>query len=392
MSEKHLSLIVSIQFLLAVTLGCGSSNMTPPPPASKSEFLYVMTLQPPSNSQLLVFTLDPSTGTLHSSSTMATPLTLGVAADPASKFLYLSDSNPLAPAIEMFSIDPKTGSLKADGVLLLSSICPFCPPVTGPGPLAVDSKFLYYGSNAFGVSEVLGALSVSAATGALSLVPGSPFPADDVPYAVLVHPSGHFLYTENTPNMPVFPLALQSVSGFSVDSGTGALAPVTGSPFTPPANADLTGFEFHPTGKFLYASTGTAANGILAWSVDSTTGALTVLPASPFAAGTTPLDIAIDPSGKFLYASNGTSGGLSGFTIDAASGALTPMSASPFDRSAVLVGCVIDPSGQLLLAVDAKNEAITLFSIDSSTGVLTQLGSPTAVGAIPFSLVMAKAP
>jgi len=394
MAKKHLPLVVSIQILLALTLGCGSSNMVPPPP--KAEFLYVMTLPPSSGAQLLAFKLDPATGTLGSPSTTATPLTLGVAVDPASKFLYVSDPDPVTPAIEIFSIDPKTGSLTPDGAFVLTGICPLCPPVNGPGALTMDSKgkLLYYGSESFGggLSEVIGGLSVNAATGALNAVPNSPFPADDVPYGVLVHPSGHFVYTENTPNPPVFPFALQSVSGFSIDPSTGTLTPMSESPFSPPVNADLTGFAIHPSGKFMYASAGTAANGILAWSIDSTTGALSVLPASPFAAGTTPIGVTIDPAGKFLYASNGGGGGISGFTIDAASGGLNPMSGSPFDMSAVLLECVIDPSGKLLAAVDAKNKAITLFSIDSSTGALTQVGTPTSIGGISLSLVMAKAP
>jgi len=397
MAKKDLPLLVSIQILLALTLGCGSSNMPPPPPPPpKAEFLYVMTLPPSSDAQLLAFKLDPATGTLSSPSTTATPLTLGVAVDPASKFLYVSDPNPVAPAIDIFSIDPKTGSLTPDGAFVLTGICPLCPPVNGPGALAMDSKgkLLYYGSESFGggLSEVIGGLSVNAATGALNGVPNSPFPADDVPYGVVVYPSGHFVFTENTLNPPVFPFPLQSISGFSIDSSTGELAPMPVSPFTPPVNADLTGFAIHPNGRFMYASAGAAANGILAWSIDSTTGALSVLPASPFAAGTTPIGVTIDPAGKVLYASNGVGGGISGFTIDAASGALTPMSGSPFDMSAVLVECVVDPSGKLLAAVDAKNKAITLFSIDSSTGTPTQLGSPTSIGGISLSLVMAKAP
>jgi 6-phosphogluconolactonase len=398
MAKKRLPLVVSIQLVLALTLGCGSSNMMapPPPPPPKAEFLYVMTVQPPSNAQLLAFKLDLATGTLSSPSTTATPLTPGVAVDPASKFLYVSDPNPVAPAIDIFSIDPKTGSLTPDGAIVLTHICPFCPPISTPGALAMESKgqFLYYGSNFFGpgVSEVIGGLSVNAATGALNEVPNSPFPADDVPYAVLVDPSGHFVYTENMPNLLVFPFHLQSVSGFSIDASTGALAPMPGSPFIPPVNADLTGIAIHPTGKFTYASTGTTANGILGWSIDSTTGALMALPASPFAVGTTPIGVTIDPAGKFLYASNGASEGILGFTIDAASGVLNPMSGSPFDRSVVSLECVIDPSGKLLAAVDARNKAITLFSIDSSTGALTQVGSSTSNGGISLSLVMAKAP
>jgi 6-phosphogluconolactonase len=232
---------------------------------------------------------------------------------------------------------------------------------------------------------------VNSTTGSLSLVPGSPFPADDVPVIVHVHPSGQFVYTENTPNLPTSPFTLQSVSGFSIDS-TGALASVPGSPFTPPMNADLTGFAVHPTGKFLYASTGPAANGILGWSIDSTTGALTVLPASPFAAGTTPAGVVIDPLGKFVYASNGVGGGISGFTVDAASGALTPMSGSPFDASVVLANPVLDPLGRVLVAVDGLHNTITIFAINPTTGALTQLGNPTSVSGIPVSLTIIKAP
>ena len=399
MAWKHLPLLLSIEFLLTAILGCGSSNMMappPPPPPSKSEFLYAMTFQPPTTAQLLAFKLDLSTGTLSAPSTTAVPLSLGIVVDPASKFLYLSDGNPVAPAIDIFSIDPKTGSLTTDGAFLLTAVCVLCPPPSGPGALAMDSmgKFLYYGSSSFGngVAQGIGALTVTAATGALNQVPGSPFAADDVPIIVLVHQSGHFFYTENTPITPVFPLALQSVSGFSIDSGTGALAPVLGSPFIPPVNGELAGFALDPTGKFMYAGTGTAASGILAWSIDSTTGALTALPASPFAAGATTAGITIDPSGKFLYASNGGGGGILGFTIDAGSGALTPMSGSPFDSAVVIGNQIVDPSGTILVAVDGKNSAITLFTIDSSTGALTPLGKPTTVTGVPLSLVMAKAP
>jgi 6-phosphogluconolactonase len=395
MAYKHSSLAVAIPVLLVMSVGCGSSNMMAPPPKTQSEFLYAQTVQVPSlDSQLLVFKLDPSTGVLSSSTTTTVPIGLGIAADPASKFLYLSDPNFVAPAIDIFSIDQNTGSLTANGALLLTNICAFCPPPSAPGALAMDSngKFLYYGSASFGgVSEGIGALAVNGTTGALGLVPGSPFPADDVPVVVHVHPSGHFVYTENVTNSLSVSFALQSVSGFSVDSSTSALTPVPGSPFTPPANGGVTGFAIHPAGTFLYASTGTAANGILAWSIDSTTGALTPLPASPFAAGTTSGSVMIDPLGKFLYASNGL-GGISGFTVDTVSGALTPMSGSPFDASVVFANSALDPLGRLLVAVDGMQDSITVFAINPTTGALSPLGSPTSVGALPLSLTIVKAP
>jgi len=399
MPRKHLPLLLSVQLLLAFTLGCGSSssNMAPPPPPpSKAEFLYVITFDPLSkNSQLMTFKLDPANGVLSltSGNAMQAAFGMGMVADPASKFLYLSDPNPAIHAIDINAINPKTGSLTPDGAFVVDSICPFCTPVNGPGPLTMDSKgkFLYYGSNVIGngLSQVVGGLSVDSVTGSLNLVPGSPFPADDVPASVLVHPSGHFLYTEDLLPGPGF--LLQAVSGFSIDANTGAVTPLGGSPFTASSNAEATGFVIHPTGKFMYASSGSAANGVLAWRIDGTTGVLTALPGSPFSAGTTTFGVTISPSGKFLYSSNSLTGGIPGFSIDAASGALAPIVGSPFNTSVQWSHCVVDPSGKFLVAGDGKNEVIDIFSIDPTTGALTQIGNSIPIGAIPLSMVMAKA-
>jgi 6-phosphogluconolactonase (cycloisomerase 2 family) len=396
-ANKHLPLVLALQLLLALCLGCGSSHtMPPPPPPVKAEFLYMLNfLPPPGGEQLTAFKLDPTTGVLASPTTTAVNLAAGLAVDPSAQFLYVSDPNFVTPSVDIFAIDSKSGALTPDGAFVLTTICPLCAPVTGPGALAMDPQghFLYYGSNTFGfgLTEVLGGLSVTAGTGALNLVAGSPFSADDVPFYLQVHPGGHFLYTVNTPNPPDF--TVSGVSAFSIDPGTGALAPLPGSPFSPPLPADLAGFAIHPSGKYLYVSTAKSANGILAWSIDAATGTLSELPASPFAPGTSPVGIAIHPSGKFLYTANPLSGGgVFGFTIDNASGALTPMAGSPFDMSARLGDCTIDPSGRFLLAADATNKALVIFSIDAATGALSQAGSPTPVAALPFVMVMTKAP
>jgi len=274
-------------------------------------------------------------------------------------------------------------------------------PSSALGALALDpsGRFLYYGSSTVGlgagsVVQGIGALAVNSTTGALSAVAGSPFPADQEPFLVSVHPSGQFVYTENTNGVfsPGSGLSLGSISGFAVDSSTGALAPVPGSPFLAPANADVVGFAIHPSGKFLYAPTGLPANGILAWSVDRATGKLTVLPGSPFEAGVATFDPVLDPEGKFLYVSGGPTGGILGFNVDANSGALTPLASSPFSSGTALLGPVVDPSGRFLFAGDWQNSAIAGFNLDATTGALTALGNPTSVGAQPESLTIVKAP
>jgi len=398
MASRHLWPIISIPVLLIAMSGCGNA----PPP----EFLYAVTLSGIPNTpsfQLLSFKVDLSTGALSPTSTvtLGSQGTSGIAVDPASRFLYLSD--PSANIIGISSIDPVTGALTGNGGLVLTVIG---QPSSPPGALALDpsGRFLYYGSpslgpGAGGAVQGIGALAVNSTTGALSVVAGSPLPEDQAPLSVLVHPSGQFVYTENinAVSTPASGFSLVNISGFAVDSSTGVLAPVPGSPFLVPVNADFAGFAMHPSGKFLYAATGVAANGILAWSVDAATGSLAVLPGSPFDAGVATFDPALDPEGKFLYVSAGAtggllgSGGMLGFKVDANSGALTPLASSPFSSGTALLDLVVDPSGRFLFAGGWVNGTIAGFSLDATTGALTTLG-PTSVGAEPVSLTIVKAP
>ncbi len=399
MANKHLWPLVCVLALLTIVCGCGSGSSNGVPPPSKPDFLYAIAFSGPPNSpnfQLSNFKVDSSTGALSSPSTtmFGSQLVPGIAVNPASKYLYASFPNPGAPAIGIFTIDPSTGLPTQTSVYVLTVICPFCPPVSGPGELTLNpsGKFLYYASSTLGggVSQGIGALAVDSAAGTLSVVPGSPFPADQAPFIVKVHPLGQFLYTENIDASGVGGVALQSLSGFSIDSSTGALAPVLGSPFAPPVNATIGTLVIHPSGKFLYATTGMAANGVLGWSIDGTTGGLTGLTGSPFQVGAAIYSAAFDPSGKFLYA--GSAGGMFGFDVDANSGALTPMPGSPFSPSSVLGGPTIEPSGRFLFAGDGKNSVIVGFSIDSATGALALLGSSTPFSAHPMSMTIVKAP
>ena len=64
--------------------------------------------------------------------------------------------------------------------------------------------------------------------------------------------------------------------------------------------------------------------------LDSSTGALAQITGSPFAAGDDPQFVTVDPSGHFVYVANSADNTLSAYTLDSSSGALTALSASPF--------------------------------------------------------------
>jgi 6-phosphogluconolactonase (cycloisomerase 2 family) len=210
------------------------------------------------------------------------------------------------------------------------------------------------------------------------------------PFGVVAAPSGRFIYT------PDIGAPQAVISGLSVDTNTGVLTQMSGSPFS----TLIMGFPFsiavHPSGKFFYANLVTLSS-IEGWNIDSITGALTSdVEGSPFAVGSSPdqfiSSIVIDPNGEFLYVS-GPSGGIFGFRIDANNGVLTAMSGSPF-RLLVTGQMVIDPSGQYMYAPFAS--AITGMSIDASTGELSLLsGSPFPTGGVltgRATLAIAKAP
>jgi len=350
------------------------------PPSPKFEFLYAVSfVLPAGTTSISSFTVASSTGALQSTSTTDNPsFVLGVDATPSAKFLYASEVDLVGGGlIEIFSLSASSGAPKSVGAFFPNTICAFCPPHSGPGSLAMapGGKTLYYGSSTIGVVQGIGALAVNPADGSLSIVPGSPFAADDVPAAVLVHPSGRFLYTVNVANLVGTPL-VTSLSCFSIDSVTGALSPVPGSPFPVGGSNGYTGAGIDPTGKFLFMSTGAPGGGILGWSIDSASGALTAVPNTPVVQGSTTVNVAFSKTGKFVYSSGGLGGGIHAFVLDQASGNLTPLSGSPFFSGSTLSSLVTDPTGTWLFAVAEEQKSVVAFRLDMTTGSITSSGSP----------------
>jgi 6-phosphogluconolactonase (cycloisomerase 2 family) len=163
-----------------------------------------------------------------------------------------------------------------------------------------------------------GSNDISAFNYDLTPVPGSPFPAGANPLSLAVGASGKFLYSANPD------AASASISGFSIDSTSGALSPLSGSPFPLPVSHYMATDQ---TGAYLYV---TAGANIVGYAIDATTGALTALPGFPLAAGANAYSITIDPTNQFLYVANDGAANIAGFRLDNSTGALTPMSGAPF--------------------------------------------------------------
>jgi 6-phosphogluconolactonase (cycloisomerase 2 family) len=237
----------------------------------------------------------------------------------------------------------------------------------GSGPSNPRPPKLVFAYTANNASGSISGYSVDTSTGALSLLSGFPMSIGGNPDFVLHDPSGHFLVVSDIVN------ALIHVYG--VNATTGALTEIAPSPY-PSAGEEPLAMAFDPTGKFLYVASIIASqqiNGVTAFAMNSS-GMLSLVVGSPFPTGGPAVGgetALVDPSGKFFYISDIYN--VYSFQINASTGALTPVStvAGPIQGD----GLALDPSGSLLYAVGSGTNFIESYSINSSTGALTPAAS-----------------
>jgi DNA-binding beta-propeller fold protein YncE len=72
-----------------------------------------------------------------------------------------------------------------------------------------------------------------------------------------------------------------SVWGYSISAASGALTSIPGSPFAAGAFAESVAVD--PSGKFAYVANGDGT--VSGYTINATSGAVTDIPGSPFAAG-----------------------------------------------------------------------------------------------------------
>jgi len=154
----------------------------------------------------------------------------------------------------------------------------------------------------------------------------------------------------------------------------GALAGLAGCKgfFPPQHNIPTT-----PAGNNLYIANGGNTN-IAGFSV-STTGALSVLPNSPYNNGIAATSLAVTSNNSYLYAA--TSNGIYAYAINSDGSITVQNSGSPVAQDLIATALQVDATGGYLLAAGLGSatgaQSIGIYQINSSTGALTpQGGSP----------------
>lgn len=219
--------------------------------------------------------------------------------------------------------------------------------------------------------------SVDSVTGVLSQVSGSPFPAGSFPSSIAIDPFGKFAYVAN--------YGSNNISGYAIDGTTGGLTPIAGSPFA--GGGGPWSVAVSPKGGFAYVSN-ILGNDVSVYAVNPANGSLKEIAGSPFAAGTGPISVMQDSTGRFVYVANYLSNDISAYTVETDSGDLAPIAGSPFAAGTEPFSVAVDPLNRFVYAANNGGN-VSAYTIDGETGELTQIsGSPFPVGdwAIPVAV------
>jgi 6-phosphogluconolactonase len=278
----------------------------------------------------------------------------GVVVDPSNKFLYLPDG----PQIIGYRI-------AVNGALQALKGSPF--------NLVGGSTIVFTPNGQFAYSNLGSEFSFNSTTGALAQI--GAVDTGGIHEDIAIDPTGSFVYILNA----------STISAFSVDKTSGALAEIAGSPFDSGESDGLYSEAVSPDGKFLFVTTFvTGDSGFTAvFSIDATSGALTPVVGSPFisSGGST----IVDSTSQYLYVGGGLN--LAAYSIDSATGVLTSLPGSPYTLPAPINLFTLDPTANFLYAsLFATGEAyvgasgIITFSINSATGALTQIFTDGSFG------------
>ncbi len=246
------------------------------------------------------------------------------------------------------------------------------------------------------------------------------------PFGLTIHPNGNFLYVANW---------FGGTYGFSIDTFTGKLAPIPGSPFVNVGSVNVQ-VEVEPSGNFAYV-TNYDSNHVTAYSVNQQTGVLSIGEttmarsgprsiafvmgdkpvefSSRFAyladfdsnsvsiykvngktgmfksiakakTGVAPESIALHPLNRFLYVANSKSNSISAFEINQRNGKLKEINGSPFQTGEGPRSITVDYNGNYLYTTSPKSNTMSVFKLDANNGFLTEIRQTDLNYASPYKL------
>ncbi len=356
-SNKTPLVVIAVGF--AILAGCSSS-----PTSSSSSATHTAYVSLPSSNAVGGFLIDNTTAQI--TAILGSPYPGGsspasVVVHPSNKFVYAA--NQSGNDISLFTINSTLGSLL--------EVLPRTATGITPVFLAMDKggNFLFVVNQ---VSSSISVYAINSGNGTLTPV-GAPVSTPPNPFRLALTPSEKFLYVLNT--------NLGAVIAYMVNAGV--LQPVAGPPVQV-GNGPLA-ITVDPAENFVYVAN-SADNTVSVLSIDSTTGALTLL--GSYTTGTTPTSVAV--LGQFLFVANLGSSNISVFSVAPGTGVLTQVTSSPFSAGTAPLFEVIDPNNLFLYVGSQTAKSITALTIDTTTGALAVTTQSTPTTTAPSSMSVSK--
>jgi len=254
--------------------------------------------------------------------------------------------------------------------------------------MQVDSTGNYLLASGIGTSigaQAIGIYTINTSTGLLTAITGSPLPlyTGNGSTPAVVTPTGLLI----TPNNSYVYVSLGTLGVQILTLGTGG-ALSTGStlslltPISTSTSPSDTGLASDPLSAFLFVSE--INTGLRVLSI-GTGGSLKEVSGSPYAVGTGPSGVILDTTGSYVYVANKGSNNISAFTLTAASGKLTPIAGSPFASGGQLPIALVNDNTKKFVAVinsgangTSGNSDMQVFKFDTTTdGKLDPISTAT---------------
>jgi 6-phosphogluconolactonase len=301
----------------------------------------------------------------------------GMAVTPANTFLYVATANGIYG-----NVINSNGSIS-----ILNSGAPLAQDMI-PTTMQVDATGNYLLAAGISVTsqvQAVGIYTINTTTGILSAITGSPLNlyTGTGSTATVVTPTAMWI----TPNNAYVYVSLGTLGVQICTLGAnGALSTGASPAYLLPASTSISasdqGLSSDPSSLFLFVAE--INTGLRVFSIGAG-GSLKEISGSPYSVGTGPTAVALDKTGSYVYVANKGSNSISAFTLTAASGTLTEVTGSPISSGGQLpAGILADRSKDYIAVINsgdnsaAGNADLQLFKFDATTdGLLAPVSSAT---------------
>ncbi|HEY5603448.1 MAG TPA: beta-propeller fold lactonase family protein [Gammaproteobacteria bacterium] len=255
---------------------------------------------------------------------------------------------------------------------------------TGKQPVAVAqdplNRFVYVANAG---SNNVSAFAIDSASGALTEVEGSPYAVGENPRSIAVDANGWYLYTLNHGS--------QDMSVFLIHVKKGQLAEAQGSPV--PIKKQLLNLATDPTSRFVYINSRDGKSVSVYRYRQAVTPSIFEISehGSPFVFDTVPNDLVVDPTGRFALVLQGEAQQVSMFNVHVATGALEPIKENlqPYKIAGKhAVQAAFHPSGKFAYVLNAGSKDIVQLKLDRLNGKVSEIDKPAAIQGKPLAFTI----